>query len=104
MLFNTAECAAAGVAVLMLPDIGWSGPVQAGLLVLVWCVAAGYWWALARIGGAARETALAGIRPGAPSAGTGTPPSNSGAPPEGSEASSGAPPGASSSTVREHAP
>ena len=104
VLFNTAECAAAGVAVLILPDIGWSGPVQAGLLVLVWCVAAGYWWALARIGGAARETALAGIRPGAPSAGTGTPPSNSGAPPEGSEASSGAPPGASSSTVREHAP
>lgn len=42
VLFNTAECLAAGLSVLVLPDGGWSRLVQAVLLVFVWCVAAGY--------------------------------------------------------------
>lgn len=46
VLFNTAECVAAGVAVLVLPDGGWSRPVQALLVGMVWAVAGGYRWAL----------------------------------------------------------
>ena len=42
VLFNTAECVAAGVAVLVLPPIGWSRSVQAVLVVLVWTVALVY--------------------------------------------------------------
>ena len=42
VLFNTAECVAAGVAVLVLPDVGWSRGVQAALVVVVWVVALGY--------------------------------------------------------------
>ena len=42
VLFNTAECVAAGVAVLVLPPIGWSRGVQAVLVVLVWTVALVY--------------------------------------------------------------
>ncbi|MDU0348040.1 MFS transporter, partial [Actinomyces sp. MRS3W] len=39
VLFNTAECVAAGVAVLVMPDAGWSRAVQIGLVGFVWCVA-----------------------------------------------------------------
>lgn len=42
VLFNTAECVAAGVAVLVMPDAGWSRPVQVALVVFVWCVALSY--------------------------------------------------------------
>lgn len=42
VLFNTAECIAAGISVLVLPDAGWSRLVQFVLLVFVWVVAAAY--------------------------------------------------------------
>ncbi|RAX23650.1 MFS transporter [Actinomyces sp. Z5] len=42
VLFNTAECVAAGVAVLVMPDVGWSRPVQVALVGFVWCVALTY--------------------------------------------------------------
>lgn len=51
VLFNSAECLAAGVAVLVLPATGWSRGVQAALLVMVWTVAGGYWWGMRRLGG-----------------------------------------------------
>ena len=38
VLFNTAECLAAGVAVLVLPSGGWSRGVQVALVVFVWAV------------------------------------------------------------------
>lgn len=55
VLFNAAECAAAGVAILVLPNIGWSRPVQASLVVFVWCVALGYNWLVGRLGDRPRE-------------------------------------------------
>jgi len=42
VLFNTAECLAAGVAVLVLPWGGWSRSVQVALVVFVWTVALVY--------------------------------------------------------------
>ena len=57
VLFNTAECVAAGVSVLVLPDIGWSRPVQAGLIVFVWCVALGYHRLVCSLGGRPRPVA-----------------------------------------------
>ncbi|MGO1592217.1 MAG: MFS transporter [Ancrocorticia sp.] len=42
VLFNVAECLAAGLAIFILPDIGWSRPVQISLIVFVWIVALGY--------------------------------------------------------------
>ena len=42
VLFNTAECLAAGVAVLVLPSGGWSRGVQVALVVFVWAVALVY--------------------------------------------------------------
>lgn len=42
VLFNTAECVAAGVAVLALPDVGWSRGVQMALVAFVWTVALWY--------------------------------------------------------------
>lgn len=50
VLFNTAECVAAGVAVLVLPDVGWSRPVQVALVALVWVVALVYRWRVGVLG------------------------------------------------------
>ena len=55
VLFNSAECLAAGVSVLVLPDVGWSRTVQAVLVVVVWMVAAGYRCAVRRLGGGPRD-------------------------------------------------
>ncbi|WP_124040302.1 MFS transporter [Neoactinobaculum massilliense] len=43
VLFNVAECVAAGVCVAVLPTVGLSRPVQMVLVVFVWAVAAGYY-------------------------------------------------------------
>ena len=42
VLFNSAECAAAGAAVLVMPAVGWSRGVQAALIAFVWAVALVY--------------------------------------------------------------
>ena len=55
VLFNVAECIAAGVAIIVLPNIGWSRPVQAALVVFVWCVALGYNHFVGRLGDGPRE-------------------------------------------------
>lgn len=60
LLFNVAECVAAGVAVLVMPDTGWSRGVQAVLVVLVWAAGAGYWFGMRRLGGRPREVGEAG--------------------------------------------
>ncbi|MCR2052560.1 MFS transporter [Actinomyces bowdenii] len=39
VLFNTSECLAAAMAVLVLPHTGWSPGVQGVLVVMVWAVA-----------------------------------------------------------------
>lgn len=57
VLFNTAECVAAGVAVLVLPDVGWSRPVQACLVLFVWVVAGWYAAGVRRLGDRPREVA-----------------------------------------------
>ncbi|MCL3777872.1 MULTISPECIES: MFS transporter [unclassified Actinomyces] len=57
VLFNTAECVAAGVAVLVLPDVGWSRPAQAALVLFVWCVALWYLHGVRRLGDQPREVA-----------------------------------------------
>ena len=54
VLFNAAECLAAGVAVLVMPDVGWSRGVQAALVAAVWVVAPAYWWGVRRCGGSGR--------------------------------------------------
>lgn len=54
VLFNTAECLAAGVAVLILPDGGWSRPVQIGLVAMVLAVVAGYRSGVRALGGRPR--------------------------------------------------
>ena len=62
VLFNTAECVAAGVAVLVLPDFGWSRPAQALLVLFVWCVALWYLRGVRRLGDRPREvTGLPGL-------------------------------------------
>lgn len=62
VLFNTAECVAAGVAVLVLPDVGWSRPVQALLVLFVWAVALCYLRGVRRLGDRPREvTGLPGL-------------------------------------------
>lgn len=48
VLFNAAECLAAGVAVLVMPDVGWSRGVQAALVAAVWVVALAYRWGVRR--------------------------------------------------------
>ena len=48
VLFNAAECLAAGVAVLVMPDVGWSRGVQAALVAAVWVVAPAYRWSVRR--------------------------------------------------------
>lgn len=58
VLFNTAECLAAGVAVLVLPDVGWSRGVQAALVVFVWTVAGWYASRVRALGGLPREVEL----------------------------------------------
>lgn len=50
VLFNTAECVAAGVAVLVLPDTGWSRTVQVVLIGFVWLVAGWYTGRMRRLG------------------------------------------------------
>lgn len=42
VLFNTAECLAAGVAVLVMPAVGWSRGLQVALVALVWSLAWAY--------------------------------------------------------------
>ena len=54
VLFNAAECLAAGVAVLVMPDVGWSRGVQAALVVAVWVVAPAYRWGVHRCGRSGR--------------------------------------------------
>ena len=54
VLFNAAECLAAGVAVLVMPDVGWSRGVQAALVVAVWGVAPAYRWGVHRCGRSGR--------------------------------------------------
>lgn len=67
VLFNTAECVAAGVAVLVLPDVGWSRGAQAALVVFVWCVALTYGRAVRRLSDRPREvTGLPGLGAAAP--------------------------------------
>ena len=56
VLFNAAECLAAGVAVLVMPDVGWSRGVQAALVAAVWVVALAYRWGVHRCGGPARPS------------------------------------------------
>ena len=55
VLFNVAECVAAGVAILVLPNIGWSRPVQIALIVFVWTVAMGYNYLVGKLGDQPRE-------------------------------------------------
>ncbi len=55
VLFNVAECVAAGVAILVLPNIGWSRPVQIALIVFVWTVALGYNYLVGKLGDQPRE-------------------------------------------------
>ncbi|WP_159717148.1 MFS transporter [Actinomyces marmotae] len=54
VLFNTAECLAAGAAVLILPAGGWSRPAQSGLVIMVLVVVAGYRAGMSRLGGRPR--------------------------------------------------
>ena len=54
VLFNTAECAAAGAAVLVMPAVGWSRGVQAALVVFVWTVALVYRNRVGALGGRPR--------------------------------------------------
>lgn len=42
VLFNVAECVAAGISIIFLPNTGWSRPVQIFLIVFVWVVALTY--------------------------------------------------------------
>lgn len=51
VLFNTSECLAAAVAVLVLPYTGWSRGVQGALVIMVWAVAL---WYRHRVWGSAR--------------------------------------------------
>lgn len=53
--FNVAECVAAGIAILVLPDTGWSRPVQIVLIVFVWTVALSYRYVERRLGGVPRD-------------------------------------------------
>ena len=55
VLFNVAECVAAGVAILVLPNIGWSRPVQIALIVFVWTVALGYNYLVGKLGDQPRD-------------------------------------------------
>jgi putative uncharacterized protein (fragment) len=58
---------AAGVAVLVLPDVGWSRGAQAALVVFVWCVALTYGRAVRRLSDRPREvTGLPGLGAAAP--------------------------------------
>lgn len=55
VLFNLAACVASGVAIVVLPDGGWSKNVQFALVLFVWIVALAFWRKMARLGGQARE-------------------------------------------------
>ena len=55
VLCNVAECVAAGVAILVLPNIGWSRPVQIALIVFVWTVALGYNYLVGKLGDQPRD-------------------------------------------------
>ncbi|WP_273168656.1 MFS transporter [Actinomyces israelii] len=54
VLFNSAECAAAGAAVLVMPAVGWSRGVQAALIAFVWAVALVYRGRVGALGGRPR--------------------------------------------------
>ena len=55
VLFNLGVCAAAGVGLVALPDVGWSRDVQTALFALVWILALVFFWAMARLGGSPRD-------------------------------------------------
>lgn len=55
VMFNVAECVAAGVSIFVLPDIGWSRPVQIVLIIFVWSVALTYRHFVHVLGDTARE-------------------------------------------------
>ena len=55
VLFNLGVCAAAGVGLVALPDVGWSREVQTALFALVWILALVFFWAMARLGGNPRD-------------------------------------------------
>ena len=50
VMFNMSACIAAAVALLVLPDVGWSRTVQAGLAAFVWATAFGYWRSVRALG------------------------------------------------------
>ena len=49
-MFNMSACLAAAVALLVLPDVGWSWTVQVGLAAFVWATAFGYWRSVRALG------------------------------------------------------
>ncbi len=50
VMFNMSACLAAAVALLVLPDVGWSWTVQVGLAAFVWATAFGYWRSVRALG------------------------------------------------------
>ncbi len=54
VLFNIAECVAAGVAVIVVPITGWSRPVHIVLVAVVWIVATVYSLIISRLNGEPR--------------------------------------------------
>jgi len=50
VMFNMSACLAAAVALLVLPDVGWSWTVQVGLAAFVWATAFGYWRSVRTLG------------------------------------------------------
>lgn len=63
VLFNMAECAAAGLAIVVLPNEGWSRPVQLGLVIFVWVVALTYRHLVQKLHNTPREVTLNGATP-----------------------------------------
>ena len=63
VLFNLGVCAAAGVGLVALPDVGWSRDVQTALFALVWVLAFLFFWAMARLGGSPRDAGPAAGKP-----------------------------------------
>lgn len=55
VFFNVAECLAAVVCIFVLPDVGWSRPVQIALIVMVWLGTAIFAYINHRLGARPRE-------------------------------------------------
>ena len=66
VLFNLGVCAAAGVGLVALPDVGWSRDVQTALFALVWILALVFFWAMARLGGNPRDAGPPAAKPDPP--------------------------------------